>query len=505
MTKKKAGKKWIAVPVILIIAGAAVFVMWGGKENSQQKAGNWTTEAVTSGTIRVTTEGNGSIEAAEERSVSSDYTVKIETVHVENGDVVEEGDVIASVDTDSVTEQIDQLISQLDSINDTIANADKSGSSSVTAPISGRVKRIFVKEGEALEDVLRDHGGMMELSVDGKLKVEFTSSESLSVGDEVTVAFLNYEEEGKISAANKNTYTVVLDDKSAYHVDTEADILDEDENKIGNGYLKSNHPYMVDARYGTADEIRVSVGEYVDKGSTLLTREDYSYNQSYLSLIDEREEIMEKLQELRVLKNAPQICAESGGVISELALRDDTTISEEAEMYHVISTDTFWLKTEIDELDIAGVEVGQEAEVVFDAFEDETYEGRVRKVSALGENAGGVTKYEVTIEVPGVEKVKMAMSATATIIMEEKEDVLLVPVEAVTNVDGQKCVTVVRGNTQEVVPVTLGLVNNTVAEVQEGVAEGDQLLVEGLSEMEELMSMIQSRREEMLGGEGRND
>lgn len=499
MSKKKFKKRWIALPVILAAAGAVILLMPKKNDTSQMAIGNWSTEEVTLGTIRVTTEGNGSIEAAKELTVSSDYALKIDTVNVENGDVVEEGDVIASVDADSVTEQIEQLLSQLDDINDTISNADKSGSSSITAPISGRVKRIFVKEGEALEDVLRDHGGIMELSIDGKLKVEFSSSEHLSIGDEVTVSFLSYEEVGTVSSADRNHYTVVLDDASNYHVDTEAAILDEDENKVGSGYLKSNHSYMVDARYGIADEIYVSTGDYVDSGDTLLTRTNYDYNQNYLSMIDTREDIMEKLQELRILENNPEICAQTSGIISELALKDDTIIAEDAEMYHVISTDSFWLKTEIDELDIAGVEAGQDAAIVFDAFEDEEYEGKVRKVSSLGENVGGVTKYEVTIEVPGVEKAKMAMSATATIIMEEKNNVLLVPIEAINIVDGQKCVTVVRGSVKEMVPVTLGLVNNTTAEVLEGLAEGDQVLVENSSGMQNMMAMIQSQRESIQG------
>lgn len=502
MSKKKIGKKWIAVPVLVIAAGVVVWVFPKGSDQRSGAIENWSTEEVTSGTIRITTEGNGSIEAAKEQTISSDYAIKIDTVYVENGDMVEEGDVIASVDADSVTEQIEQLITELDAMNDSIANTDKSGSASVTAPISGRVKRIFVKEGETLEDVLRDHGGMMELSIDGKLKVAFTSDQTLSLGEEVTVAFLNYEEKGIVAQADQNQYTVVLEDSSDYPVDTEAVILDEEEKQIGSGYLKSNHSYMVDARYGTADEIYVSIGEYVDKGETLLTREDYEYNQSYLSMIDAREELMEQLQKLRELENSPEICAKSSGIISELMLKEDTAVAEDTEMYHVISTDSFWLKTEIDELDIAGVEEGQEASVVFDAFEDEVYEGKVRKVSALGTNVGGVTKYEVTIEVSGVEKAKMAMSATATIVMEEKSDVLLVPVEAIDMVDGQKCVTVVRSGVQETVPVTLGLVNNTEAEVQEGLVEGDQILVKTGSGMSDMVNMIQNRRATILGEAG---
>lgn len=501
MAKKKGKKKiWIVVLILVIAALAALLILRKGGGSSDTTGANQETEEVTRGTISITTEGNGSIEAAEKVSAVSDYAVKIDTVKVEDGDSVREGDVIATVDKDSVSSQITQLTSELDELNDTISSADKSGSSSVTAPVSGRVKRIYVKSGEELEDVLKDHGGIMELSTDGKLKVEFTSSETLTPGDTVTVSFLSYEEEGTIVSAEQGRYTATIDDSADYLVDVDASILNDDDKEIGSGTLKSNHPYLIEARYGIADEINVSTGDYVDSGSTLLTRTDYDYNRNYLDLVDSRESIMEDLQELRTLESSLQICAESDGIISDLALSDDTEIAAGTQMYQLISTDTFWLKTEIDELDIADVKVGQTAEIVFDAFEDESYEGTVKKVSALGENVGGVTKYQVTIEIPGVEKAKLAMSATATILINEKEDVLLVPVDAVSNVDGEKCVTVMRNGAQETVAVTLGLVNNTVAEVTEGLSEGDQVVVETSSGMEDMMSMMQARRSEMLEG-----
>lgn len=203
-----------------------------------------------------------------------------------------------------------------------------------------------------------------------------------------------------------------------------------------------------------------------------------------------------------MLERTPQICAQDGGIISQLALQDGTVAAADTPMYHLISTDRFWLKTAIDELDIAKVSEGQTAEIVFDAFDDEEYEGKVEKISALGENVGGVTKYTVTISVPGIEKVRTAMSATATIVINEKEDVLLVPVDAVQTIDGQKCVTVVREDGQESVPVTLGLVNNTEAEVLEGLAEGDQVAVMGKSDFELMMDMMKQGRAQFSGGEG---
>lgn len=499
--RKKSKKVVILLLLVAVIAAAAFFLLRGKKQERNLLSANVRQEEVVRGDIRIITEGNGSIEAADEVTVAADNTLTIDTVEVENGDVVSEGDVIATVDEDSIAARIGELETQLSELNAAISAMDKSGSSSLTSPVSGRVKRIYAKAGEVLTDVMADHGGIMELSADGKLKVEISSSEKLKIGEEVNVDFLSYEEEGVVVSEDDGVYTITIEDDSSYLVDTEVTVTDSDDVFVGTGYLASNHPYLVEGAYGIVDEVTVDVGDYVDSGTTLLTRTNTQYNGDYLARLEERKEITDKLQELRTLEKDPRLLAAGGGIVSELALLANTVVTEDAPMYQLISTDRFWLKAEIDELDIAGVSEGQTATLVFDAFDGEEYEGKVEKVSALGQNVNGVTKYTVTISVPGIEKVKTAMSATAKIVTDERTDVLLVPVDAIQTVDGEKYVTVVRGETQESVPVTLGLVNNTQAEVTEGVSEGDKVVVAGKSDFEVMMDMMQQSRSRMQGGE----
>lgn len=497
MRKKRKTKKVVILVLLLLVAGVIGAVVILGPQKQQEAISMLTStknQEAYRGTIRLTTEGSGMIEAANETAVTADHTVKVEKTVAEVGDLITVGDVIARLDQDSIEDQIDALESQLSEVNNAISAMDKSGSSTLASPVSGRVKRIFAKEDEYLADVVADHGGVMEIAADGKLKVEIPEVSSLKVGEEVTVAFLNYEEDGIVSEEQNGICTIVIEDAANYLVDTEATVMDEDERVLGTGYLKSNHPYLVEGAYGIVDEIRVDTGDYVEKGTTLLARRNYTYNADYLELLDAREEIMENLQELRAMEKEPVLYAKEDGILSELMLMDETMVQEDAVMYRLISTDQFWLKAEIDELDIAGVEVGQTAAIVFDAFDSEEYEGTVEKISALGTNVGGVTKYTVTISVPGIDKVKTSMSATATIVTDEKEDALLVPVDAIQTTDGQKCVTVVRNGEQQSVPVTLGLVNNTEAEILEGISEGDVVVVTGKSEFQMMVDMMQQGR-----------
>ncbi len=507
--KGKTRRRVIIIVVVVVVVILLIALLMMRRRSSSDSGGaasflpfsttSTTTEEAYIGDIKIVTEGEGSIEPVNELVVDADYMLKIDTVEVDIGDTVSEGDVIATVDRDSIQDQIDLYEQQLTEMNSNIANTEKDGSSTLTSPVSGRVKRIYVKSDEVLTDVVKDHGGVMEIAADGKLKVEFESDDSLKLGDEVTVSFLSYEVDGVIASEEDGVYTVTIEDGENYLVDTEATVTDDDDHVLGTGKLESNHPYLVEANYGIADEIRVDVGDSVGSGDTLLTRTDYSYNSTYLDLLSAREDLTDELQDLREMYDNPELTAVSDGIVSDLFLTDGMYLQEDTEMYSLISTDKFQLKVDIDELEIEGITVGQTATVVFDAFDTEEYEGTIEKISALGQNTGGVTKYTTTISVPGSDKLKTNMSATATIVTDEKKDVLLVSVDAIQTSEGKNYVTKVDENgNEELQEVTLGLVNSAVAEVTDGLSEGDKVEVTTSSDFSNMLNMVSSN----IGGGG---
>ena len=84
----------------------------------------------------------------------------------------------------------------------------------------------------------------------------------------------------------------------------------------------------------------------------------------------------------------------------------------------------------IDELDISNVKVGQKVEVTADAFEDQTFEGTVTKVSMEGTAVNGVTYYPVTVTMTEYGDLLPGMNVTGVIILDEAEDALAIPVDA---------------------------------------------------------------------------
>lgn len=88
------------------------------------------------------------------------------------------------------------------------------------------------------------------------------------------------------------------------------------------------------------------------------------------------------------------------------------------------------LSVEVDETEVALVKVGQEAEITSSAT-DETYTGKVTKVPVNGTSSNGVTTYIVEIQIDDYGDLLPGMNVDASIVVEEAEDALAVPVNAV--------------------------------------------------------------------------
>ena len=95
-------------------------------------------------------------------------------------------------------------------------------------------------------------------------------------------------------------------------------------------------------------------------------------------------------------------------------------------------------ETEIDENDVVSISVGDEAEIVIDAFPDSVFNGIVKEIANTGLTQGFGTQEEVTnflvkvtmLDVP--ERLRPGMSATVDVLTDTREDVLKVPIQCVT-------------------------------------------------------------------------
>ncbi|HNT55817.1 MAG TPA: efflux RND transporter periplasmic adaptor subunit, partial [Anaerolineaceae bacterium] len=133
----------------------------------------------------------------------------------------------------------------------------------------------------------------------------------------------------------------------------------------------------------------------------------------------------------------------------------------------------------IPEVDINRIQLGQSVTLSFDAITERQYTGQVVEVARVGTIQQGVVNFQVTIELNDAdEDVRPGMTAAVNIVVEQLEDVLLVPNRAVRSSGGQRVVYVLRLGIPTPVPVEIGATSDLVSELLPGeVQEGDVLVL----------------------------
>lgn len=151
-------------------------------------------------------------------------------------------------------------------------------------------------------------------------------------------------------------------------------------------------------------------------------------------------------------------------------------ISQYATAFTISGDDQMLLSISVDELDINSVEEGQEAQVTFDAIENEVFEGIVTKVGTTASASGGVAKYTVEITVPKEEQMKAGMNASATIVIEKRENVVTLSIDALQERGKEVFVYTEKdeeGNLTGEQQVSTGLSDGQNVEITEGLSDGD--------------------------------
>ena len=142
-----------------------------------------------------------------------------------------------------------------------------------------------------------------------------------------------------------------------------------------------------------------------------------------------------------------------------------------------------YVKGKVDESDISKVYLGQPARISVESLKDRKFMGKVTKISPLGVEKENVTTFEVRVSIQNpTGELKANMSANAEIILEEKNDVLMVPEAAViydkdrhtfleTPDPGSK-------TGRRRLSAKLGISNGVKTELIEGLKEGQQVILQ---------------------------
>ena len=517
-TRKPLSKTQIIIISAAVAVAAAVAVFAVVKKSSKKKSdGETATARVTRGSISRVLEGSGTLEAIDQYEVSALVSGDVTADFFEEGDMVSKDQVLYKIDASSIEKNIDKAQNALSQSKMSYSEAVEAyGDLTVSAPCKGVIKTLYIKNGDDIEtgdrvcDIVDSDTMTLEIkflssqaggiysgqaaniemtggggSYMGTVKTVSSGSTVNSLGVPVTNVEISVTNPGAITTGD--TATAVVDGTACAEP----------------GTFKYYHEETVTAKAsGKVRNLSLIEGDRVSAGRTILTIESSSVSnqvkKSALSVSDAELSLKGLQDDLDQYSISSPI---AGKVIQKTVKAGDKVASQQGSTSMAVIADlsALTMTMNIDELDISSVKVGQDVEVTADALENQVFHGVVNKVSVIGTSQNGVTTYPVEVLLSDVENTDLipGMNVSATIVLEKKDDVLLIPTTAVKRGNKVKML----GSGEEV-EIETGIDDGTQVEVLSGLSEGDQVEIADVPTKSVEDTMMQGMQGGMGGERG---
>ena len=387
--------------------------------------------------------GTGTLNPANTYNVKSLVAGKVLTSTIEEGDIVEEGTVLYTVDASDATTKAEQA-------SITLQQAQRSYDKTVDrqyvrAEVAGVVATLKVAKGDEVTSgqevaVIRDSSKMV-------LQLEFPAADAaaFSVGQSAEVTLDGTFETltgtvtavtgtDALSTGNLLTRTVTITVRNAGGLTT-AQAATATINGVSCIAAKcfeyQAERTLTTLAAGTVTAINVQEGGAVNKDDIVLqiSGEDLTEAiQSAAETLRSAELNMDNLQE--AMNNYTVTSPISGTIIEKNAKAGDA-LAAGADLCTIYDLSYLVMVINVDELQVSDVSVGQSVQVTADAVPDKTYTGTVTRVSMKGSSNGGTTTYPVTVRIDETEGLRPGMNANAEIVIAEAGNALAVPNAAI--------------------------------------------------------------------------
>ena len=517
--KLKISKKilFIIIPVIVILIVLGV-VFAGNKKGTTTKI---TKVTASKGTIINTISGSGTITPIEEYYIVSTVKGDILTDNVTVGEEVQEGQELYTIDRTDAETKIRKseiaLEKQKLSYDQTL---ESKNNLTVTSNIDGVISKMYIEEGDNINS-----GGKIADIVDSSnllvtMPFNSKSAKNIKVGDTANVyvestgeSFIGKVQKVATGSYVKSTGALVSDIEISF---TNPGALLEGEvvtavigdyscNEAGQIKYKSNTTITAKTS-GTIDKLYFNSGDKVSVGDIIATIENDS------AVINEQSGLLSLEDAELALKEAKDdlascyITSPVTGIVTYKYYKAGDTVTSDSRTNLAVVADMSKVSfsMSIDELDIKKISVGQEVIVTADALSNTKFNGIITEIGITGTTQSSVTTYPVTVVIDQYEGLLPGMNVTAEIVLEEAEDVVVVPVSAVSrgnvvlvkeevadNLSVPASTTGDKKNEQsgktmnksgapdgyKYVKVTTGLSDGEFIEIKEGLKENDEVYI----------------------------
>ncbi|MEE8390064.1 MAG: efflux RND transporter periplasmic adaptor subunit, partial [Anaerolineae bacterium] len=175
-----------------------------------------------------------------------------------------------------------------------------------------------------------------------------------------------------------------------------------------------------------------------------------------------------------------QLSAPFSGIVISIEKRPGDWIRAYEAIGAIADPSELWIVATVLEEDVDRIAVGQPATVRLDAYPNEEYLGNVLQVAREPIIWQGKRAYEVTVAFDDGQDVPatIRMGADVTVSGRSRENVLLIPSQAILTIGGREYVEVVgEDDNIERVEIQTGITNGTETEIVDGLQVGQEIRI----------------------------
>ena len=493
----KKNWKWL-VPVVCVAVAGGVFLLRPQQAKPASVDASYTEAAPERRDVTNTLSGTGTLNPANTYTVKSLVEGKVLTGTIEEGDIVEESNVLYTIDSSDAStnfEKAEIAMQQAQRSYDKVVDRQY-----VRAEVAGVVSSLKVTKGDEVTSgqevaVIRDSSKML-------LTLEFPAADAanFSVGQSAAVTLDGTFEQldgtvtsvsgtDALSAGNLLTRTVTITVKNAGGLTTAqaATASINGVSSIGSATFAYQAERTLTAQAsGTVTSINVQEGSEVAKDDIILGLSGDDLTESIQSASESLRSAEISMQNLQDAMNNYTITAPISGTIIEKDAKVGDAVKAGDTLCIVYDLSYLEMSINVDELQISSISVGQKVQITADAVPDKTYVGTVTRVSMKGTSNGGTTTYPVTIRIDDTDGLRPGMNANAEIVVAEANNALVVPNAAVMRgsyvlVTQDSPSAANADTTMEApegfvyVPVKTGVSDDDYTQIVSGIQEGDTI------------------------------
>ncbi|WP_270478158.1 efflux RND transporter periplasmic adaptor subunit [Faecalibacterium prausnitzii] len=438
----KKNWKWL-VPVLCVAVAGGVFLLRPQQAKPASVDASYTEAAPERRDVTNTLSGTGTLNPANTYTVKSLVDGKVLTGTIEEGNIVEESNVLYTIDSSDAStnfEKAEIAMQQAQRSYDKVVDRQY-----VRAEVAGVVSSLKVTKGDEVTSgqevaVIRDSSRML-------LTLEFPAADAanFSVGQSAAVTLDGTFEQldgtvtsvsgtDALSAGNLLTRTVTITVKNAGGLTTAqaATASINGVSSIGSATFAYQAERTLTAQAaGTVTSINVQEGSDVAKDDIILGLSGDDLTESIQSASESLRSAEISMQNLQDTMNNYTITAPISGTIIEKDAKVGDAVKTGDTLCIVYDLSYLEMSINVDELQISSISVGQQVQITADAVPDKTYVGTVTRVSMKGASNGGTTTYPVSIRIDDTDGLRPGMNANAEIVVAEAKNALVVPNAAV--------------------------------------------------------------------------